>query len=100
MNDYSTFAEMIKGYRSMARIFHPDNNYGFETTEMMTMINMARYGLQYQLREYDELRGKNVSKQQKMRVQFHLITILIPNQAVHHPNQCHHILDHRHPKKI
>ena len=32
LNDYSTFAEMIKGYRSMARRFHPDNNYGFDTT--------------------------------------------------------------------
>ena len=43
------------------------------------------------------LGNKNVSKQQKMRVQFHLITILIPNQAVHHPKQRHHILDHGHP---
>ena len=43
---------------------------------------------------------KNMSKQQKMRVQFRLITILIQNQAVHHPNQRHHILDHGHPKKI
>ena len=55
LNDYSTFAEMIKGYRSMARRFHPDNNYGFDTTEIMTMINMARDGLQDQLRENDEL---------------------------------------------
>ena len=30
-NTYSTFAEIIKGYRSMARRFHPDNNYGFDT---------------------------------------------------------------------
>ena len=43
---------------------------------------------------------KNVSKQQNMRVQFHLITILIPNQALHHPKQRHHILDHRYPKKV
>ena len=40
-----------------------------------------------------------MSKQQKMRNQFHLITILIQNQAVHHPNQHHHILDHGHPKQ-
>ena len=46
------------------------------------------------------LRNKNMSKQQKMRVQFHLITILIHNQAVHHPNQRHNILDHGHPKKF
>ena len=45
--------------------------------------------------------GKNnMSKQQKMRIQFHLITILIPNQAVHHPNQCHHILDHGNKEKF
>ena len=56
LNDYSTFSEIIKAYHSMARRFHPDNNYGFDTTEMMTMINTARYGLQDQLRENDELR--------------------------------------------
>ena len=32
LNNYSTFAEIIKGYRSMACRFHPDNNYGFDTT--------------------------------------------------------------------
>ena len=56
LNYSSTFVEMIKGYRSMARIFHPENNYGFDTTEMMTMINTERYGLQDQLRENDALR--------------------------------------------
>ena len=45
LNNYSTFAEIMKGYCSMDRRFHPDNNYGFDTTEMMTMINTARYGL-------------------------------------------------------
>ena len=40
----------------MARRFHPDNIYGFETTEMMTMINTARYGLQDKMRENDTLR--------------------------------------------
>ena len=47
---------MIKAYRSMARRFHPDNNYGFDTTEMMAMINTARYGFQDQLRENYALR--------------------------------------------
>ena len=42
LNYYSTFVEMIKGYRSMARRFHPDDNYGFDTTEMMTMIIRLR----------------------------------------------------------
>ena len=32
LNNYSTFAEMMKGYRSMDRRFHPDNNYEFDTT--------------------------------------------------------------------
>ena len=56
LNNYSTFSEMIKGYRSMARRFQPDNNYGFDTTEIMTMINTAKEGLQYQLRKNDALR--------------------------------------------
>ena len=55
LNDYSKSAEMMKGYHSMARRFHPDNNYGFDTTEIMTMINTARDGLQDQLCENDEL---------------------------------------------
>ena len=41
---------------SMARIFHPDNNYGFDTTEMMTMINTARYGLLDLLHDNDQVR--------------------------------------------
>ena len=40
----------------MARRFHPDNNYGFDTTEMMTMINMAKEVLQDQLRKNDAVR--------------------------------------------
>ena len=32
LNYSSTFVEMIKGYCSMARRFHPDNNYGCNTT--------------------------------------------------------------------
>ena len=56
LNYSSTFVEMIKGYRSTACIFHPDNNCEFDTTEIMTMINTARDGLQDQLRENDELR--------------------------------------------
>ena len=56
LNYTSTFVEMITGYRSIARIFHPDNNYGFDTSEMMTMINMAKEGLQDQLRKNDAVR--------------------------------------------
>ena len=32
VNDYSTFAEIIKDYHSMTSRFHPDNNYEFDTT--------------------------------------------------------------------
>ena len=84
----------------MARRFHPDNNYGSDTTEMTTMINTAKFGLLDRLRENDRVREEKNSKQQKMRVQFHLIKILNQNQAVHHPNQHHHILDHGNPKKV
>ena len=31
----------------MARRFHSDHNYGFDTNEMMTMINTAKEGLKY-----------------------------------------------------
>ena len=40
----------------MARRFHPDNNYGFDTSEMMTMINMAKERFQDQLRKNDAVR--------------------------------------------
>ena len=40
----------------MARRFHPDLNCGYETTEMMTMINMAKEGLQDQLLKNDAVR--------------------------------------------
>ena len=40
----------------MDRRFHPDNNYGFDTSEMMTTINMAKEGLQDQLRKNDTVR--------------------------------------------
>ena len=56
LNNYSTFVEMIKGYRPMARRFHPENNYGFDTTEIMTTINTAKEGYQEQLRKNDALR--------------------------------------------
>ena len=55
-NYSSTFVEMIIGYRSMARRFHPDNNYGFDSTETMTMINTAKEVLQDQLRKNDAVR--------------------------------------------
>ena len=53
---------MMKVYRSMARRFHTDNNYGFDTTEIMTMINTAKYGLKDQLRENDALREEEHAK--------------------------------------
>ena len=56
LNYSSTFEEMIKGYLSMARRFHPDLNCGYETTEMMTIINIAKEGLQDQLLKNDAVR--------------------------------------------
>ena len=56
LNYSSTFVEMIKSYRSMARRFHPDNNYGFDTTEMMTTINTAKEVFKDQLRKNDAVR--------------------------------------------
>ena len=53
---FSTFVEIIKGYRSMACRVHPDNNYGFDTKEMMTMINTAKEVLQDQLSKNDAVR--------------------------------------------
>ena len=61
LNYNSTITEMNKAYRFMARRFHPDNNYGFDTTEMMIMINTAKEELQDQLRKNDAVRGKNVT---------------------------------------
>ena len=40
----------------MARRFHLDLNCGYDTTEMMTIINMAKEGLQDQLRKNDAVR--------------------------------------------
>ena len=55
-NYSSKYVEMTTSYRSMARRFHPDNNYGFDTTEMMTSINTAKEGLQDQLCKNDAVR--------------------------------------------
>ena len=99
LNYNSTITKFNKAYRSMARRFHPDNNYGVDTNAMMTMINTAKDGLLDLLCDNDQVREEEMSEQQKMRNQFHLITILIQNQLVHHPNQHHHILDHGHPKQ-
>ena len=56
LNYSSTYVKMIASYRSMVCRFHPDNNYGFDTSEIMTTINMAKEGLQNQLRKNDAVR--------------------------------------------
>ena len=40
----------------MARRFHPDNNYGVDTNEMMTMINTAKDVLLDRLRDNEQVR--------------------------------------------
>ena len=40
----------------MACRFHPDNNYGVDTNEMMIMINTAKDGLLDRLRDNDQVR--------------------------------------------
>ena len=40
----------------MANRFHPDHDYGFDTTEMMTIINTAKEGLKYLQRRNDAVR--------------------------------------------
>ena len=40
----------------MARRFHPDNNYGVDNNEMITMINTAKDGLLDRLRDNDQVR--------------------------------------------
>ena len=56
LNYNSKITEFNKAYCSMARIFPPGNNYGFDTTEMMTMINTAKDRLLDRLRENDRVR--------------------------------------------
>ena len=56
LNSNSKITELNKSYRSMARRFHPDNNYGFDTTEMMKMINTSKYGLLDLLCDNDQIR--------------------------------------------
>ena len=56
LNYNSTITETNKAYRSIARRFHPNHNYGFDTTEMMTTLNMAKQGLQDQLHKINAVR--------------------------------------------
>ena len=56
LNYNSTITELNKAYRSMVSRFYPDSNYGFDTTEMMTMINTAKDVLLDLLRDNDQIR--------------------------------------------
>ena len=56
LNYNSTITEFYKAYRSMARRFHPDNNYGYHTAEIMKMINTAKFVLLYRLRDSGQVR--------------------------------------------
>ena len=50
LNYSSIEAEMKKAYYYIAHRFHPDKNIGLDTTEMIKMINEAKFGLEDQLR--------------------------------------------------
>ena len=56
LNSNSTITKFNKAYCSMACRFHPNNNYGFDTTEMMTIINTAKDVLLDRLRDNDQVR--------------------------------------------
>ena len=56
LNYNSTITKFNKAYCSMARRFNPDNNYGVDTNEIMTMINTAKDGLLDRLRDNDQVR--------------------------------------------
>ena len=56
LNDSSTEAETKTAYRSMALRFHPDKNIGLDTSNMMSMINEAKDGLEDTLRTNDASR--------------------------------------------
>ena len=56
LNHNSTITGMNKAYCSMACIFHPDNNYGVDTNEMMTIINTAKDVLLDLLCDNDQVR--------------------------------------------
>ena len=55
-NYNSTITELNKAYRSMARRFHPEKNIELDATLMMRMINTAKFGLLYLLRENYQIR--------------------------------------------
>ena len=73
----STEAEIKKAYHPVACRFHPNKNIGLDTTEMIKMITRIRMNWNTNCVLMMQVGKKNVSKQQKMRFQYHLITILI-----------------------
>ena len=86
---------MIKAYRSMARIFHPDRNFGLDTTEMMIMINEAKFGLQDQLRTNDASR-----EEERVRAAENVISIPSDhNSDSESSNTSSEVLNHEHQKE-
>ena len=65
LNYSLTEAEMKKSHYSMASRFHPDKNFGLDTTEMMKMINE---GMDWETNcvLMMQVGKKNVSDQQKI----------------------------------
>ena len=72
---------MKTAYRSMACIFHPDENIGLDTTKMMTMINQAKDGLEDTLRTNDASR-----EEERVRVAEDVISISFDDNSDSEPS--------------
>ena len=56
LNESSTIEDMKKAYRSMSLRFHTDKNIHEDASKRMGMINEAKEGLEYTLRNNDAIR--------------------------------------------
>ena len=83
----------------MARRFHPDNNYGFNTTQMMTMINTAKYGLLDRLRDNDQIREEENIQAAEDEESIPSDHNSESESSCTSSEPAHHILDHGHPKQ-
>ena len=81
---------MTTAYHSMALRFHHDNNIGLDTSKMMAMINEAKDGLEDTLFTND-----TIKEDECVQAAEDAISISSDEQAMHHPNQLHHLIKHQ-----